>query len=328
MHCFAHCEWLKWQVQYHGGCCTGVLSKLSMLLHAENFILILFYYSLKPINVSDAYKVGEICKLYCLQSNWAINATTCMKPSFVCTLHSARTAQTQCNHKCNRTHWTQHNPMQPNSLQHKASQKDPTHSRAQHKSHNTHQHATHHNTQHNQARHHSTPHRSTHTHTDALPCTIRWTFWCSSSSLCETDFLRLFACVCVYWHARYNRQNWMEERLVFAHVRHTGSVTFSWGRMVEGVYLANYELNHPHEPFITAGRTGEDLEGLRVNEGRDPIGHHDPCASMLCFSAAPPFLLILYISIFYLIFMWQKTLAAQKNECFDFCILLLGPLNV
>lgn len=127
----------------------------------------------------------------------------------------------------------------------------------------------------------------------------------------------------IYWHARYNnRQNWMEERLVFAHVRHTGSVTFSWGRMVEGVYLANYELNHPHEPFITAGRTGEDLEGLRVNEGRDPLGHHDPYASMLCFSAAPPFLRILYTvySIFYLIFMWQKTLAAQKNECFDFCL--------
>ena len=49
---------------------------------------------------------------------------------------------------------------------------------------------------------------------------------------------------------------------------------------MEGVYLANYELNHPHEPFITAGRTGEDSEGLRVNEGRDPIGHHDPCARM------------------------------------------------
>lgn len=190
MHCFAHCEWLKWQVQYHGGCCTCVLSKPSMLLHAENFILILSYYSLKPINVSDAYKVREICKLYCLQSNWVINATRCMKPSFACTLHSARTAQTQRNHKCNGLYWTQHNPMQPNSLQHKASQKDPTHSTAQHKSHNTQHITTHNTTRQDITAHHADP------HTPRRTSTIRWTLWCSSSSLCETDFLRLFACVC------------------------------------------------------------------------------------------------------------------------------------
>lgn len=125
-------------------------------------ILILFYCSLKPIKVSDAYKVHEICKLYCLQSNCAINAITCMKPSFACTLHSTRTTQTQRNHNCNGMYWTQHNPMQPNSLQHKASQKDPTHSTAQvtqqAATRNTSQH-----TQHNNARHHITPHTQIHT---------------------------------------------------------------------------------------------------------------------------------------------------------------------
>eukprot|EP00434_Breviolum_minutum_P031633 symbB.v1.2.027968.t1/scaffold2912.1/size67362/1 len=45
-------------------------------------------------------------------------------------------------------------------------------------------------------------------------------------------------------------------------------VVNSLSRMVEGVYLANYELNHPHEPFITAGHRPASHCALAELEGQ------------------------------------------------------------
>ena len=212
-------------------------------------------------------------------------------------LSTARTTQQQLQRnalnttQCHATQLiaTRSKPKGPNESQpswREATQRNEaqhTHSTGQHKTHNT-QHITTHNTtrqdktrqditiqhqhthtrqdtDHNATQHHLLP-PPTHTdsHTHRCPSTIRWTFWHSTSSFCETDFLRLFAYVGMLGTIGIRYHKILEERLLkcrlFLHASDTPPLRPYGGRGVLGELRTEPSTWSLHYSRLDRGRFG------------------------------------------------------------------------